>query len=124
MSRDVLIEAIARSICLVRAAPACSCTPETGCRALTDNLIGEFGTFGRHADAALDALRTARPDIADVLDGKAVVMPVGSGDYVDLAHRILVFLGRDVHPSREPGADPRRDALAAMIAASPYRSAG
>jgi hypothetical protein len=72
MSRDVLIEAMAL-VLFNRMRLRRKMHPVDHIGA---NNTPECNECRAEATASLDALRTARPDIADVIDGKAEVMPV------------------------------------------------
>jgi hypothetical protein len=110
MSRDVLIEAMAKAIC----------------RTFYQTEWADTSWFRRDiclnmAAAALDALRAARPDIAGVLDGKAEVMPVeiskdDAEGIWEAAYDVWAEFGAT-------DADAGREAHRAALAASPYRSA-
>jgi hypothetical protein len=69
MSRAALTEAVKAAIKVLIGCQTVTGRPHAKCD------VPELCSCSIAATAALDALRTVRPDIADVLDGKAVVMP-------------------------------------------------
>ena len=111
MSRDVLIEAMALALFnRMRRRRKMRPVDHIGANDTT-----ECNECRAEATAALDALRTARPDIADVLDGKAAVVPM-EATLGQLEAGQIAWLRDSLRLSST--------LYAAMIAASPYRSAG
>jgi hypothetical protein len=59
VTRDQLIETMARAICLHRAAPACDCRAKGVCKGLIENLMSEHSPLPDQATAALTAIEAA-----------------------------------------------------------------
>jgi hypothetical protein len=124
MSRDVLIEAMVRWIdpnAVLRHSARQSGKLVSGPGSWVKQDAARYATAMNRARNALDALRTARPDIADVLDGKAVVVPVeiskdDAEGIWETAYDVWAEFGAT-------DADAGREAHRAALAASPYRSA-
>lgn len=115
MKREELIEAMARGVCEERGTD-----PDAEVFWYREYGVDLYRTNWRqHADsvnAALATLEARIPGLADLIDGKAAIVPAETTTEMNTAHRLARM---NVEGGYYDGPSP----YAAMIAASPYKDA-